>query len=94
MNNSQASNLTANLIFIYPVDKFISAYILPPAIAMNFLNNITIIVLFLRISKIRQNLPPTIYLNYVSMAANDIVNSFPTHITHFLGIISSRMITK
>ena len=74
------------------MDKFISAYILPPAIAINFLNNIIIMVLFWRISNIRRNLPPTIFLNYVSMAANDTLNSFSAHITHFLGMNFSHMI--
>ena len=82
MNTSQAST---NLIFKYQIDKLIAAYILPPAITINFLSNIMVIVVFWRISKIRQILPSTIFLNYLSMAINDIANSFPTHITHFLG---------
>lgn len=90
MNSSQPpieldKAFASNLNFIYQVDKFIAAYILPPAIATNFVNNIMVIVLFLRNSKIRQSLPPTIFLNYLSMAMNDIANSFPTQITHFLG---------
>ena len=87
MNSSQDSKFGSNyLILLYEVDKLIAAYFLPPAIAMNFCNNILIIVLFLQINKIRHSLPPTIFLNYLSMAMNDIANSFPIHLTHMLGI--------
>ena len=95
MNTSQApiktlkaSPLNLNFTSIYQIDKFVAAYIIPPAIAINFCNNIMVIVLFLRNSKIRHRLPPTIFLNYLTMAINDIANSFPTQITHFLGTYS------
>lgn len=86
MNSSYSLGLKSNLIIRYQIDKLIAAYILPPSIAINFINNIIVIILLWRISKNNQNLPITIFFNYMSMAINDIANSFPAHITHFLGI--------
>lgn len=85
------SPFQSNFIFRYQLDKIIVAYILPPAIALNFLNNIIVICVLLRISKTGQSLPSTIFLNYLSMAVNDIANSFPNHITYFLGILVLKM---
>ena len=89
MNTSQApielqKAFASNLNFIY---QYTAAYILPPAIVTNFFNNILVIVVFLQNSKIRNSLPPTIFLNYLSMAINDISNTFPTQITNFLGTL-------
>ena len=90
MNSSQPpikllNNFASNDNFIFQVDKLFAAYILPPLIATNVFNNIMVIVVILQSRKIRQSLPSTIFLNYLSMAMNDIANTFPIQITHFLG---------
>lgn len=84
MNSSKFSK-SSTLAVLNQVDKFMAAYFLPPAITLNLFNNVIVILFFVGTSKIRRSLPPTIYLNYLSKVLNDIANSIPIHLTHFLG---------